>query len=73
MRLIKTIRKESKCSYLTSYYCHAFDHFSEEVARGTGLIDKVTSDKRSLAQMHLSEYSDRDSGNYMDVCKYDQF
>ena len=54
-------------------HCHAFYNFSEEVARGTGLIDKVTSDKRSLAQMHLSEYSDRDSGNYMDECKYDQY
>ncbi|XP_030854877.1 tetratricopeptide repeat protein 7B isoform X3 [Strongylocentrotus purpuratus] len=30
-------------------------------SRGTGLIERVTSDRRSLVQMHLAEYSDRDS------------
>ncbi len=39
-----------------------FDFCSDEVGRGTGLIDKVMSDKRSLAQMHISEYSDHESG-----------
>ncbi|XP_063958152.1 tetratricopeptide repeat protein 7B-like isoform X2 [Lytechinus pictus] len=32
-------------------------------SRGTGLIERVTSDRRSLVQMHLAEYSDRDSGS----------
>ncbi|XP_071507398.1 tetratricopeptide repeat protein 7B-like [Diadema antillarum] len=32
-----------------------------ESSRGTGLLERVTSDRRSLVQMHLSEYSDRDS------------
>ena len=35
--------------------------FSSE-HRGTGLIDRVTADTRSLVQLHLTELSDRDSG-----------
>ncbi|XP_006814761.1 tetratricopeptide repeat protein 7B-like [Saccoglossus kowalevskii] len=34
---------------------------SNESSRGTGLLERVTSDKRSLAHIHLVEFSDRDS------------
>ncbi|XP_070577120.1 tetratricopeptide repeat protein 7B-like isoform X2 [Ptychodera flava] len=36
---------------------------SNESSRGTGLLERVTSDKRSLAQMHLVDFNDRDSGS----------
>ncbi|XP_078001165.1 tetratricopeptide repeat protein 7B-like isoform X2 [Glandiceps talaboti] len=36
---------------------------SKESSRGTGLLERVTSDKRSLAQIHLVDFSDRDSGS----------
>ncbi|XP_038072216.1 tetratricopeptide repeat protein 7B-like isoform X2 [Patiria miniata] len=52
------------CKQMLSTWKETYDAMqSEETSRGTGLLDIVTSDRRSLAQMHLSEYSDRDSGS----------
>ncbi|XP_072032563.1 tetratricopeptide repeat protein 7B-like isoform X3 [Amphiura filiformis] len=51
------------CKQLLNCWKQTYDASlrTDEVVRGTGLIEKVTSDKRSLAQMHISEFSDRDS------------
>ncbi|XP_022104824.1 tetratricopeptide repeat protein 7B-like isoform X2 [Acanthaster planci] len=50
------------CKQMLSTWKETYDAMqSEESSRGTGLLDVVMSDRRSLAQMHLSEYSDRDS------------
>jgi len=35
--------------------------FSDE--RGTGLLERITTDHRSLLQLQLYDASDRDSGN----------
>ena len=48
--------------YFSSKYLCLFSGniFSEQ--KGTGLIDKVTADHRSLVQLQLTDLSDRDSG-----------
>lgn len=40
--------------------CLIFSFDSEE--RGTGLLERITTDHRSLLQLQLYEVSDRDSG-----------
>ncbi|XP_013381532.1 tetratricopeptide repeat protein 7B isoform X2 [Lingula anatina] len=53
----------STCKRLMLLWRDMFESTTESEQRGTGLLDRLTTDRRSLAQIQLSELSDRDSGS----------
>ncbi|XP_066280406.1 tetratricopeptide repeat protein 7B-like isoform X1 [Branchiostoma lanceolatum] len=55
------------CKHLLQLWKDTFEPTlkEEERRRGSGLIDKVMADKRSLAQIHITEFSDGDSGLHL--------
>ncbi|XP_074657052.1 tetratricopeptide repeat protein 7B-like isoform X2 [Tubulanus polymorphus] len=51
------------CKHMLYIWKQYYQPSPEFEQRGTGLIDRVTADKRTLAQLQLAEMSDRDSGS----------
>lgn len=55
------------CLYVCFCICSICASVFGSEERGTGLLERITTDHRSLLQLQLYEVSDRDSGTVMIV------